>query len=444
MTTSYYADRNNWYLLQEAHPTWSYQDLANATGRSRGWVKKWVPLLRNAPPNREGLELVLQGKSRARKQPPPTTHPLVVERVLALRDAPPEGLRRVPGPKAISYYLPRDPLLESWELPCSISPSTIYRILKRNGRIPTRGQRVHEPLSRPEPMSEWQIDFKDISSVPPDPQGKQHQVVEAFHVMDTGTSVLLDAQLRGDFTAATTLQALVETLRRYGCPRGIPLDRDPRTVGSPQGSDFPSPFLRMAGCLGIQMQVCDPHHPQQNAFVERYHRTSQEECLALDRPATLEQAHSVTETVVKHYHEQRPNQALSCRNQAPRTAFPTLPPLAALPPFVDPDSWLDQVHGLHIERKVDRNGFLSVDLHRYYVSKQLKGHRLTLQVDAPSRCLHVYQQAQLLKSLPIFGLVGKILAFEEFLAHMVQQATSRERLRLWQQRNRHLRSKQST
>jgi transposase InsO family protein len=65
----------------------------------------------------------------------------------------------------------------------------------------------------------------------------------------------------------------------------------------------------MAACLGIEIEICAPHHPQQNAFVERYNRTSQEECLALERPADWEQARLVTETFVKHYNVERPLKA---------------------------------------------------------------------------------------------------------------------------------------
>ena len=38
------------------------------------------------------------------------------------------------------------------------------------------------------------MDGKDVSSVPTDPDGKRHHVVETLNVIDTGTSVLLDAQ----------------------------------------------------------------------------------------------------------------------------------------------------------------------------------------------------------------------------------------------------------
>jgi hypothetical protein len=40
-----------------------------------------------------------------------------------------------------------------------------------------------------------------VSSVPADPDGKQQQVVETLNIGDLGTSVLLDAQVRTDFSA---------------------------------------------------------------------------------------------------------------------------------------------------------------------------------------------------------------------------------------------------
>ncbi len=283
-------------------------------------------------------------------------------------------------------------------------------------------------------MTAWQIDFKDVSSVPADPDGKRQHVVETLNVIDTGTSVLLDAHVRSDFTAETALEALTETLRTYGRPKGITLDRDARWVGSPQGSDFPAALLRFGACLGIEIHICDPHHPQQNGFVERYNRTYQEECLALDQPATLEQARSVTETFVQHYNFQRPNQALACGNRPPRTAFPTVAALPPLPTTVDPDSWLNQLDGVHLERKVDRHGMISLDLKRYYVSSKLAGRRVVLQLDAKQHCMQVLLEQQALKSLPLRGLVAHLLSFEQFLAHMLHQARAQARLRSLQER----------
>jgi hypothetical protein len=173
-------------------------------------------------------------------------------------------------------------------------------------------------------------------------------------------------------------------------------------------------------------------HP--NAFVERYHRTYQEECLALERPGTLERARQVTDDFRQHSNFQRPTQALTCGNQPPRTAFARLPKLPPLPQIIDPDSWLDSLDGWHVERKVNAHGIVMVDLKSYYVSSKLVGHRVTLQLDARAHCLHIFQEQHHFKSLPIKGLVGHLLTFEQFLTHMLQQARAQARLRSLQER----------
>lgn len=433
MPISYYAARANLHYLSQQHPDWSHVQLAAALGCSLSWVEKWLKRFRDELAVGERLEHILQGHSRARKTPSPTTPPLVVEQILAIRDQPPQGLRRVPGPEAIQYYLAREPLLQFFQMPVP-SSKTIYRILKAHQRIAERGKSLHQPLERPAPMSCWQIDFKDVSSVPAEPDGKRQHVVETLNIIDMGTSVLLDAHVRSDFTAETALEALALSLAKYGRPKLITLDRDPRWVGSPAGSDFPAALLRFGACLGIEIHICAPHHPQQNAFVERYHRTYQEECLTLERPASLEQARTVTEAFVTHYNFERPHQGLSCGNLPPRTAFPQLPSLPGLPSMVDPDSWLNALDGLHLERKVDGHGMVSIDLKRYYVSSQLVGHHVVLHLDAKARCLQVLLEQQPIKSLPLKGLVGRMLSFEQFLSHMLRQARAQARLRSLQER----------
>src|SRR3712207_2119040 len=97
--------RSQLRALLETHPEWSVPELAAQLGRSVGWVKKWRRRLRAAPP---GDEAVLRGLSRARRQPPPCVARAVVDRILEFRDRPPANLQRVPGPKAILYYLHQD------------------------------------------------------------------------------------------------------------------------------------------------------------------------------------------------------------------------------------------------------------------------------------------------------------------------------------------------
>jgi hypothetical protein len=113
-------------------------------------------------------------------------------------------------------------------------------------------------------------------------------------------------------------------------------------------------------------QIRPPHHPNRNAFVERFNRTQEEECLQVHRPTTLPAVQQVTQDFKWHYNHERPNQALSCGNQPPYVAFPSLPKLSPLPDQVDPDRWLRAVHRKRFKRRVKANGSIQVD-------KQKKG-----------------------------------------------------------------------
>ena len=62
------------------------------------------------------------------------------------------------------------------------------------------------------PSRAWQIDFKDASSVPADPYGKQQHVVEILNVVDMGTSIVLAAHVHANFHAQTALEAIAQVL----------------------------------------------------------------------------------------------------------------------------------------------------------------------------------------------------------------------------------------
>jgi hypothetical protein len=163
MEAFYYAARGNLRRLLHLHPSWTRAQLAQATGMSLSWVDKWKKRLLNAPP---ADEQVLRGLSRAPHHPPPELDSLVVDRLLDIRDEPPEGLGRTPGPKAILYYLARDESLQQAGLRLPRSTRTIHRLLREQGRIAPRLPHLGEPMERPKPMQRWQLDFKDASSVP--------------------------------------------------------------------------------------------------------------------------------------------------------------------------------------------------------------------------------------------------------------------------------------
>ena len=180
METEWLLDRAQLRELHQEHPDWGARKLKRLSQRSLTWVKKWLRRLRAADPDDE---TVLHSQSRARKTSPRKVCQEVVDRILSIRDEPPKNLGRTPGPKAILYYLGQDRELQQQQLYLPRSTRTIWQILRQNGRIFPASRPEHEPEERPEPMSEWGIDFKDISSVPADPDGRQQHGVEAFNII---------------------------------------------------------------------------------------------------------------------------------------------------------------------------------------------------------------------------------------------------------------------
>jgi transposase InsO family protein len=424
MEADWIAKRAMLRWLLHTHPEWTQQDYAAFLHCSVGWVKKWKKRLLLAPT--DDL-MVLHSRSRARRTPFPAPHPAVVERIVQIRQAPPENLKRIPGSRTILYYLHRDPDLQAQGLPVPRSARTIWKILRKLGLILDPPDARHQRLPPREPLEEVQMDFKDVSTVPPDPEGKRQHVVETCNFVDAGTSILLEAQVRDDFHAQTAFDGVVAFLRRYGLPRMFTFDRDPRWVGSQSGRDFPSALRRFLLCLGIQPHVCPPQQPQKNAFVERYHRSYKYECLLVHRPGTLQEATEVTQAYQEHYNWQRPHQGRSCHNMPPRLAHPDLPHLPALPAQVDPDRWVDHLHGRAYVRHVGADGCVTVDERSYYVGMQHKSKTVALLVNAPGRCFEVWEGRSLLKRLPIKGLQGAPMPLERFIAWMREQALAEGR-----------------
>jgi hypothetical protein len=365
----------------------------------------------------------------------PSTPKAVVERILAIRDDPPEHLRRVPGPKAILYYLPRDTEAQALRIPLPRSTRTVWRVLRQHGRIALDLPRHRQPLERPAPLAEVQMDFKDASSVPADPEGKKQHMVEVLNFVDAGTSSLLSAQVNADYHAETAFDAVLSFLRQWGCPKQLTFDRDPRWVGSASGRDFPSALVRFLLCVGVEPHICPPHRPDKNPYVERYHRSFGNECLDVLRPGTEEEVREATDAFSIHYNTERPNQARSCNNRPPRVAFPTLPTLPTLPEFVYPDAWLAHIHGQAYARRVQPKGTVAVDRRDYYIAQALAGQQVVLVVNAPEHRFDVLVGKEVVKSLAIKGLVGQALPFDEYAARMREEARSEYRRWLQQHRS---------
>lgn len=256
-------------------------------------------------------------------------------------------------------------------------------------------------------------------------------MVEVLNFVDAGTSIVLRAHPHDDFHAQTALEAVISFLRQYGLPPTLTFDHDPRWVGSSSGRDFPSALGRFWLCLGIQPNLCPPKRPEKNGYVQRYHRSYNQECLLIYRPTTLQEIHEVTEPFMQHSNHERPHQGRSWLDQPPRIAFPTLPKLPAVPDQVDPDRWLQSVHGHALSRRIGSDGCVEVDEEPYYIRQALAGQHVVLLVNAPEKCFDVSQETTLIRQVPIKGLYGEGLPFDRYVRLVKQEAR-------WEQRHRQM------
>ena len=379
-----------------------------------------------APPDDES---VLHSRSRAPRRPPPALERTVIDRLLELRDQPPANLQRVPGPRALLYYLHRDPDLRAAGARLPRSTATVWAVLRRHGRIPRPRPRAHEVGDLPAPLTSWQLDFKDVTTVPAEPEGKRQHAVEALNCVDCGTSLLVATDVRADFTEETTLAAVADLVRAHGLPAEVTLDRDPRFVGASGTGDFPSPLVRFLTCLGVRVRVNPPQRPDLNGFVERFHRTLEYECLRVHRPATLERAQEVTAAFREHYNRERPNQARSCGNRPPLEAFPALPPRPSAPAEVDPDAWLRLVAGRRYLRTVTAEGTFEVEHERYYVGPRLAGRRVAVALAPAEGALVIRHGDAVVKRAPLRGLLAMPLPIERYVDLMTREARLHARRR---------------
>lgn len=433
MEEEWVVDRANLRQLLHDQPDWSTQQYVEAVGRSRRWVQKWRRRLQAAAPEDE---TVLYSQSRARKTPPEPYAPAVIARILALRDQPPEAVPRVLGAPTIRYYLLQDAELQAQGLRLPRSTSTIWKILDANQRIPRPPKMEHVPFIRPAPMDTWEIDFTDVASAQASHELKQQHQVEAFAVVDRGTSILVDLQASDDYQAPTALVAMASTLMQHGLPRCIVFDRDPRFVGSDSAHDFPSTFMRFLLNLGITIDVCPPQRPDLKPFVERYFRTLKGECIRVQQPETTAQASEVFDDHRSTYNHLRPHQGQACGNRPPYAAFPTLPRLPQVPDQVDPDHWLLSYHNRLFKRRVTSAGSVQIGKYRYSIRRELVGHYVVLKLDAHQRVFEVLLNNTLIKTLPIKGLSNEPMEFGDYLDFALQEAEAEWRRLQRQQRYR--------
>lgn len=417
MEEHWIAQRSHLRQLLQTYPHWTTQMYADAVGMSVSWVKDWKRTFKEAEPHDES---VVQGRPRYRRTPFDSYDEDVIEAILDIRDNPPPYCSQSPGPAVIQYELQQRFADQQKRYPTSTS--TIWKVLDNNQRIIRYVKPEHQPFERPDPMRHWEIDFSDVTTVPPDPDGKRQHVVEMLNIVDRGTSIVVESTASEDYTAASTILELTGVFVVEGLPDVITCDRDPRFVGGFQGDKFPSAFMRFLMSLQIKVDICPPRHPHLKPFVERFHRTADRECIQVHRPKSAAAAREVLREFAFVYNTERPHQGSACRNRPPYQAFPSLPRLAPLPVTVDPDAWLNQINGRLFRRRVQPNGSVKVDRRSYSVGRHFKGQMVSLKVDAQTREFHVFHRRQKIKSIPIKGIYNMEVGFQDYLTLICEEA----------------------
>jgi hypothetical protein len=88
---------------------------------------------------------------------------------------------------------------------------------------------------------------------------------------------------------------------------------------------------------------------------------------------------------------------------------------------------LETVHGQAFARKVGAQGSVDVDDEHDSISQAYAGQQVVLVVNAPEKVFGVWLKGRVIKSVPIKGLGGQEMSWEEYVACIKLQARSEER-----------------
>ncbi len=65
--------------------------------------------------------------------------------------------------------------------------------------------------------------------------------------------------------------------------------------------------------------------------------------------------------------------------------------------MIDPDRWVESLHGHAFARRIGSDGCVEVDLEPYSIKRALAGLHVVLLVNAPEKSFEIYHQDTLIK-----------------------------------------------
>ncbi len=170
----------------------------------------------------------------------------------------------------------------------AVSPSTVYRILRREGlvkrpetRMPA-GKEYHQKTTAPHQL--WATDASYFRVVG---WGYYYLVT----VMDDYSRFILAWKLQKDMTSDSLMEVVQEAIDATGMTE-VPLEDRTRLL-TDNGSGYVSRAFRdYLHLVGIRHILAAPFHPQTNGKMERYHKTLKQEVnqVPYEFPGELETA----------------------------------------------------------------------------------------------------------------------------------------------------------
>ncbi len=189
------------------------------------------------------------------------------------------------------------------------SPSSVYRVLKKAGRIdafngaPSRkGTGFCQPLL---PHQHWHVDISHINI-----SGTFYYLAS---LLDGCSRSIVHWEIHPSMT-----EPQVELLLQKA--REIFPDAKPRIISDngPQfiARDFKQ-FIKICGMTHVRTS---PYYPQSNGKLERYHKTLKTECIRPGTPLSLEDARRLVGNYVHHYNNLRLHSAIGYVTPADKLA----------------------------------------------------------------------------------------------------------------------------
>ena len=179
------------------------------------------------------------------------------------------------------------------------SPSTVYRVLSRAGRLDRwrpspskKGSGFTQPLKAHE---HWHVDIAYMN------------IAGTFYylcsVLDGMSRFIVHWEIGEQMKEADVELIIQRAAEKYpGVSPRIISDNGPQFIAR----DFHT-FIRLAGMTHVRTS---PYYPQSNGKIERYHRTIKSTTIRPKAPSTLEEARAVVASFVEHYNHHRLHSAI--------------------------------------------------------------------------------------------------------------------------------------